>query len=119
MIHTDMDVWKAAMDLAIAIYRMTPALPAEERFGLSAQMKRSAGSIPSNIAEGAGRESDPDNRRFLFVARGSLNELATQLEICKRLGYVRGQDLAPLETQIVKVRQLLAGTIRSLAPHDV
>ena len=114
MIHTELDVWKAAMDLVVAIHRLTLALPAEERFGLSAQIKRAADSIPSNIAEGAGRESDKDNRRFLFVARGSLNEVATQIEICIRLGYVERKDITPLEAQMTKVRQLLAGTIRSL-----
>ena len=102
------------MDLVVEVYRVTRLLPKDERFGLVPQMQRAATSIPNNVAEGAGRETDPDNRRFLYVARGSLNELSTQMAICQRLGYVDAADTASADQLIVRVRQILAGTIRSL-----
>ena len=112
MIHTESDVWKAAMDLAVDVYRATDQLPGTERYGLAAQLNRAAVSVPSNIAEGAGRDTIRDKRRFLVDARGSLNEVATQIELCRRLGFL--QDTAPLTTSVTRVRKLLAGTIRSL-----
>ena len=112
MIHTESEVWKAAMDLAVDIYQVTKTLPREERYGLAAQLNRAAVSVPSNIAEGAGRETNRDKRRFLIDARGSLNEVETQLEICRRLNYLK--EVSQLTVSISRVRQLLAGTIRSL-----
>jgi four helix bundle protein len=112
MIHTETEVWKAAMGLAVDIYRVTRTLPDDERYGLSAQLNRAAVSIPSNIAEGAGRETTRDKRRFLIHARGSLNEVATQLELCRRLGFI--EEMPQLHASVSRVRQLLAGTIRSL-----
>ena len=101
------------MDLAVDIYQVTRSLPSEERYGLAAQLNRAAVSVPSNIAEGAGRETNREKRRFLIDARGSLNEVSTQLELCRRLGYLK--ETPPLNASVVRVRQLLAGTIRSLS----
>jgi four helix bundle protein len=112
MIHTETEVWKAAMDLAVDVYHATETLPKTERYGLVAQLNRAAVSVPSNIAEGAGRDTPRDKRRFLIDARGSLNEVATQIELCRRIGFMT--DTASLITAITRVRQLLAGTIRSL-----
>ena len=114
MIHTESEVWKAAMDLAVAIYRVTESLPREERYGLAAQMKRAAASVPSNVAEGAGRETVREKRRFLIDARGSITELETQLELCQRLGFLTNRDLDETRPHVLRARQLLAGTIRSL-----
>jgi four helix bundle protein len=114
MLHTETDLWKVAMDLVSEVYRVTRLLPKEERFGLISQMQRAAASIPINVSEGAGRETDPDNRRFLYAARGSLNELATEMAICHRLKYLDPFDTAAADQLIVRVRQLLAGTIRNL-----
>lgn len=100
------------MDLAVNIYQVTKTLPKEERYGLAAQLNRAAVSVPSNIAEGAGRDTNRDKRRFLIDASGSLNEVATQVEICRRVSYLT--DTAELSASIARVRQLLAGTIRSL-----
>lgn len=118
MIHTESEVWKAAMDLAVDIYSATKHLPKEERYGLAAQLNRAAVSIASNIAEGAGRDTNRDKRRFLIDARGSLNEVETQLEICRRVGYLR--ETSQLNASLSRVRQLLAGTIRTLTSrlHD-
>ena len=103
------------MDLVVEVYRLSGLLPRSERFNLISQMQRAATSIPSNVAEGAGRETDPDNRRFLYAARGSLNELSTQMSICQRLKYITPTESAAAEQLIMRVRQLLAGTIRALA----
>ena len=82
--YTDLIVWQKAMDLTSEIYRLTKRLPKEELFSLSDQMRRAAVSVPSNIAEGHGRQSEKDFRQFLSVAKGSVYELQTQLYICVR-----------------------------------
>src|ERR1051326_2818386 len=114
MLHTQTDLWKLAMDLVVEVYQLTARLPKDERFGLVSQMQRAATSVPSNVAEGAGRGSGPDHRRFLYAARGSLNELCTQMSICHRLKYLATTDTATAEQLTMRVRQLLAGTIRLL-----
>lgn len=77
--------WQRADDLVGIVYRVAHALPDDERFGLSTQMKRAAVSVASNIAEGAGRSSDPDFERFLSIAAGSASELQYQIALVKRL----------------------------------
>lgn len=92
----DLTVWKKAVELATAVYRLTQQFPREEMYGISAQMRRSAVSVPSNIAEGHGRLGAKEYRQFLSVARGSNFELQTQFEIARSLGYgdVRALDHA-------------------------
>jgi len=86
--HRDLLAWREAMDLVEAVYRDTTTLPKEEMFGLTAQIRRAAVSIPSNIAEGAARNSPGELLQFLGIACGSLAELETQLELAIRLGYL-------------------------------
>ena len=100
------------MDLVVEVYRLTELLPNAERLGLVSQMQRAATSIPSNVAEGAGRQTGPDHKHFLYAARGSLNELSTQMSICHRLNYLETVHTACAERLMTRVRQLLAGTIR-------
>ncbi|MBS0457835.1 MAG: four helix bundle protein [Proteobacteria bacterium] len=89
-----MGVWKDAMRLVREVYRLTATFPAAEQFGLTAQLRRAVVSVPSNIAEGAGRGGRNELVRFLVIARGSLTELDTQLWIARDLGYlVDGQQL--------------------------
>jgi len=90
--HRRLRVWQRATDNAVAIYDLTRSFPKHEQFGLSQQMRRSAVSIASNIAEGAGRESRADFRRFCFIALGSAHELECQLEIAFRLGFGSGHS---------------------------
>jgi four helix bundle protein len=87
--HYDLDVWKDAMRLARETYRITASFPASERFGITNQMRRSAVSVPSNIAEGAAKGSRAELTRSLLIARGSLAELDTQFWIARDLGFAK------------------------------
>jgi four helix bundle protein len=88
MTHRDLAAWREAMTLVESVYRQTAGFPRGEMFGLAAQMRRAAVSIPSNIAEGAGRNSSRELLQFLGITCGSLAELDTQLQLAVRLGYV-------------------------------
>jgi four helix bundle protein len=85
--YRELTVWQKGMELANTVYRLTQQFPREETYGLAAQMRRSAVSIPSNIAEGYGRLGPKEYRQFLSLARGSNFELQTQFEIARSLGY--------------------------------
>jgi four helix bundle protein len=98
--HEKLDVWKASIDLVLEIYRMTGGFPSDERFGLTSQIRRASVSIPSNIAEGAARNSDSDFVRFLYISQGSASEVETQLLIASRLGYISDADHESLRTQL-------------------
>ena len=110
--HQDLVAWQEAIRLVEMIYRRTAAFPRREVFGLSAQLRRSAVSVPSNIAEGAGRNSPRELFQFLGVASGSLAELQTQLEIAMRLGYLDAQT--ECIGQASRVGKLLVGLRRSI-----
>ncbi|MCP9758466.1 four helix bundle protein [Aquitalea sp. S1-19] len=111
-LHKQLDVWQQSMNLSVDIYRLTASFPVEERYGLSQQMRRASVSIPSNIAEGCGRASLRDYLHFVAIARGSLNELETQLELALRLGF--RQPDPNLERSVISVGQLVNGLYRSL-----
>ena len=104
--HKKLDVWQLSMELSRTIYRLTARYPSEERFGLVSQMRRAAVSIPSNIAEGAARSSRNEFRNFLSIARSSLSELDTQLDLSEQLGFIAPPfrlGLDPLLTRIDKM----------------
>lgn len=107
-------VWQRAMELCEAVYRQTRQFPAEERFGLTWQMKRAAISIPCNVAEGYGRGTTRDCRQFILVARGSALELETQIMLSLRLGFLNGDTANELITQVREIIRMLTGLIRSL-----
>jgi four helix bundle protein len=86
--HEQLDAWKFSMQLAKSVYELTINFPAEERYGLSQQMRRAAVSIPSNIAEGAGRNGAKEYLHFIGIARGSLAELDTQLQLAVMLDWI-------------------------------
>ncbi|MBO8093442.1 MAG: four helix bundle protein [Prosthecochloris sp.] len=111
--HKDLKVWQTAMDLVEKIYLLTKSFPEEEKYGLTSQLRRAAVSIPSNIAEGAGRNGNREFIQFLYVALGSLAEVETQIDIAKRLCYVQ-QDLRLQEQQITEIRRMLQGLIKKL-----
>ena len=113
-------VWQKAMEFAEAVYKIQRKLPREETYGLGDQIRRAVVSIPSNIAEGCGRETDADFQRFLSIARGSLFEVRTQLDLAVRLGYVKLSEETLLQaTEIGRMLNLLIRRLRnSSAPRQ-
>jgi len=108
----DLIAWQKGMELARRVYQVTMRMPKEEQFGLTSQMRRAAVSIPSNIAEGFGRQKTPELLRFLRMARGSLMELQAQAILVEQLNFIQiPQDLTALLNETDRVLQ---GLIRSL-----
>lgn len=107
--YRDLVAWQRAMDLAEKVYAATKRFPTEERYVLTAQMRKSAVSVPGNIAEGHGIRSDGAFGRHLSIARGSLCELETQLLLSARLGYIDGADSERLAELASEVGKLVAG----------
>ena len=100
-------VWQKAMELTKEVYSLVKLLPNEETYALSGQMRRAVVSVPSNIAEGEGRNSEKDFVRFLSQARGSLWELSTQLEICEQVGYLNRQQTQVALGMIIEVSKMI------------
>ena len=103
--YKELIVWQKAMELVEVVYRLMKLFPKDERFRLGDQLSRAVISVPSNIAEGNGRESKSEYARFLGIARGSLYETETQLEIAKRLGYV--EDISEPQSLVEEIRRML------------
>lgn len=111
--HRRLMVWKKAIDFVKHIYTMTAQFPKEEQYSIVSQMRRAAVSIPSNMAEGAARHSDKEKVNFFYMARGSLSELDTQIEICESLGYLRPGDKNASQEQMDELSAMLNGLIRA------
>jgi len=111
----DLLVWQRAMQLTLAIYRLTQSFPREEAYGLCGQLRRSAVSIPSNIAEGQERLSTGEFRQFLGIARGSNCELQTQLEIARALGYGNAKIIEEAEGLSIEVGKMINAILQSLS----
>lgn len=105
--YKNLEIWKRSVDLATEVYAVTKSFPTEEKFGLSAQLQRCAVSIPSNIAEGAGRGSKKDFKRFINIAYGSIYELETQLLISKNLGYLTTDKHEVLAKEIEEIQKMI------------
>lgn len=105
--YRDLDVWKVSILLIAEAYRVTAKLPPDERFGLTAQIRRSAVSIACNIAEGYGRATRGEYLNQLSVARGSLNELETLAVVCRTLGFLSASDLEGFDGFLDRVRPML------------
>ncbi len=112
--HEDLRIWKGARTLVLEIYKLTSEFPKHEIYGLISQMRRASVSVPSNIAEGAGRRSPGDFCRFLYYASGSLTELETQLYLSGELGYADKDLVSELKKEIILLRRQIYATIRSL-----
>ena len=112
--YKDLTVWQKAMDLVEHVYRVPKEFPRDELYGLTSQMRRSAISIPSNIAEGQGRGADPEFLRFLKIAYGSLRELETQAMISRRLGFVQRDAAEALLDLGGEVGRLLNGLMNTI-----
>ena len=100
-------VWQKAMTMTVDVYKLVKCLPREETYSLADQMRRAAVSIPSNIAEGQGRVTSKEFIRFLSMARGSLWELSTQLELCERLNYLEKTQTTAVQNQITEIAKML------------
>lgn len=107
-------VWQKAIDLAVDVYQVTEKLPKEERFGLISQINRCVVSIPSNIAEGAGRNTSKEFNNFLGIAQGSSFELDTQLIISNRLSFISNQEYQNIESQLEHIQNMIAKLKKSL-----
>lgn len=110
--HKDLTVYRKSVDLVVSIYKQTANFPPEEKFGLTSQLRRSAVSVPSNIAEGAARQGKKEFNRFLYISLGSLAEVETQLEISHRLALL--QQNPELQDEIIHIRRMLLKLIKSL-----
>lgn len=112
--HKQLVVWQTSMDLVTDIYKVLKSFPDSEKYCMVQQMQRCAVSVPSNISEGAARRSTKELLQFSYIARGSLSELDTYLEISARLGYVDDKRIKDLTQKLNRVGMLLNGLIKSL-----
>ena len=111
--YKDWGVWRKSMELVEEVYRHTKTFPKEELHGLTSQMRRAAVSIPSNIAEGHARISKNDRLHFFRIAFASSKELETQIEICRRLGYIQEVERKSLDDVLIQVIKMLATLVFS------
>jgi four helix bundle protein len=109
-----LEAWQASHRLALCVYENTRTMPASERYGLTAQMRRAAVSIASNIVEGSMRPGKQEFRRFLGIAIASFNELRYQIRLCEELGYLPPEAVAILHTEVDHAGRLVWGLFRSL-----
>jgi four helix bundle protein len=116
--HKKLNAWSDAVDLAQQIYRVTERFPSNEQFGLTSQIRRAAVSIPSNIAEGTARQTKKEFLNFLHIAKGSLSELDTQLEIARRLEYLDQTRWETLDERLERIDRMLSGLVRSLRSRN-
>lgn len=112
--YRDLIVWNKSVALVTLIYIVLKKFPDEEKFGLVAQIKRSSVSIPSNIAEGYGRNYTKDYSRFLQIARGSLYEMQTQIEISKNLNFISETDVKEILNLALEIEKMLNSLINKL-----
>lgn len=112
----DLKVWSKAHELTVRVYELTRSFPREEMYGLTSQLRRSAGSIGANIAEGCGRRSDGEFTRFLQIARGSASEVEYHLLLARDLGFLAAQDYRELEQKIVEVERMLTSFVQKVQP---
>lgn len=102
----ELKIWQKAMNITENCYRITKNFPVEEKYGLTSQLRRSAVSIPSNIAEGAGRNTNGEFMQFLGIANGSSYELLTQLYLSKRLNLITEEKVRPIISEILEVTKM-------------
>jgi four helix bundle protein len=110
----ELSIWQRSHQLVLKIYVSTRSFPPDELFGLISQMKRSSSSVPTNIAEGCGRNSDADLSRFLTIASGSISELEYQVLLAKDLGYLPVNLFKELTDEIIEIRKMMYAFIQKL-----
>ena len=112
--HKKLEVWKAAIDTVLFVYKLADGFPPKEQYSLSVQVRRAAISIPSNIAEGAARQYKKEFVKFLHIAKGSLSELDTQIELARLLSYLSPAEWHAMNDKLTQVDRLISGLIRHL-----
>ena len=105
--YKELIVWQKSMTLAEEIYYVTNSFPVKEQFALTSQLRRAAISVPSNIAEGYGRNTSKNYLQFLFISKGSLFELETQIELSRRLKYISDEVYNGIEEKIIEISKML------------
>lgn len=115
--YKELAVWVKAHQLVVKIYKTTERFPKEEMFGLTSQMRRSAASIPANIAEGSGRGGDGELGRFLHIAKGSSTELEYHLLLAHDLGFLETALHRQLEQDVIEIQRMISGLIQKLKPR--
>jgi len=110
----DLSIWSKSHSLALKIYSTTKTFPKDELFTLVSQMRRSSSSIPTNIAEGCGRLSNPDFKRFLSMASGSLSQLEYQLILSKDLSYISESAFKELELDLIEIKKMIHSFIKNV-----
>src|SRR5271163_3459653 len=110
----DLRVWGKAHELTLAVYQKTRAFPKEEMYGLTSQLRRASSSVGANIAEGCGRRSDAEIRRFVQIARGSANEVEYHLLLARDLDFLTADEHKDLEGKVLEIQRMLASLVQSL-----
>lgn len=116
--YRDLEAWKRGVELAALAYEFAKNLPQTERYGMCSQVQRSAASVPANVAEGYGRDSDGDFVRSLRIAQGSLKELETHVLVCVRVGLIDADRTKPILEECDRVGKIIRGLIRWLQSKD-
>jgi four helix bundle protein len=112
--HEKLTLWQRAVEFVLRLYRLTQSFSKEEKFGLTSQIRRAAVSVPANIAEGAGRQSNKEFLHFLSIAQGSASELATELIIAHRLGYINITEYNEVNQDLDEIGRMIVGLARQV-----
>ncbi len=112
-VHRSLKVWQKSIDLTVQIYALSEKFPRGEEYGLKSQVRRAAVSIPSNIAEGAARQTKKEFTQFLYIAAGSASEIDTQVELALRLGYLKANEIEKITQDLEQVSKMIFGLIKS------
>ena len=115
--YRDLEVWQTGMEMVVTVYRLTGQFPDKERYGLTSQAQRAAVSVPANIAEGYGRGHRPEYVHHLYIARGSLLELETHMELAVRLGYVTRENAESATRLTARVGMMLNKLVKALVKN--
>ena len=112
--HENLEVWQKTIEFVVMIYEQTKQFPSDEKFGLTSQIRRASVSIPSNIAEGAARQSDKEFLHFLAIAQGSCSEVETELLIAEKLGFLSKPDYIGVKESADSIGRMLIGLSKHL-----
>ena len=107
--HENLEVWKKSVDFVVEIYKLTESFPNEEKFGLTSQVRRASVSIPTNIAEGAARTSNKEFAHFLSISQGSASEVATEILIAAKLGFIEKESFAEISAKLNEIGRMITG----------